>query len=156
MADFVTRQAPKASLHLFYGRNVIDEARTSRSSDPRSLRSRAALRQALLLLVEEKPFEQISVRGIALQADITFPTFYRQFAIKEALLADVAKGELSQMASLMSLPGDRYNASATVEAICEHVERHRSLSTALLTTGAATVMRDEIIKLTQFRSFSGT
>lgn len=127
----------------------MNKVRASRSSDPRSLRSRAALRQTLLLLVKEKPFEHISVREIALRAGITFPTFYRQFATKEALLADVAKDELSRMASLMSLRSDRDNAAVTAKAICEHVQKHRSLWTALLTAGAATVMKDEFVKLTE-------
>ncbi len=107
------------------------------------------MRHALLLLIEEKPFEQIPVREIALRAGVTFPTFYRQFATRDELLADVARDELARMASLMSLRSDRNNAAASARAICDHVEAHRTLWTALLTTGASGVMRDEFIKLTQ-------
>jgi AcrR family transcriptional regulator len=112
------------------------------------LRSRAALRQALLSLIKEKAFEQISVREIALRAGVTFPTFYRQFATKEALLSEIATDELSQMASLMSSHIDQRNVEISARAICEYVEERRPLWTALLTTSAAAVMREEFIKLT--------
>jgi AcrR family transcriptional regulator len=100
------------------------------------------------MLIEEKAFEQISVREIALRAGVTFPTFYRQFATKEELLADIARDELSRMASLMSLRRDRNNAAVTARSICDYVENHRSLWSALLNTSASVVMRDEFLKLT--------
>ena len=100
-------------------------------------------------LIEEKAFEQISVREIALRAGVTFPTFYRQFASKEALLSEIATDELSHMASLMGAHIDRENVEVSARAICEYVDEHRSLWTALLTTSASAVMRDEFIKLTR-------
>jgi AcrR family transcriptional regulator len=99
-------------------------------------------------LIEEKPFQSISVREIALRAGVTFPTFYRQFATKEALLSDIAEDELSRLASLMDLRSDRDNASVSAKAIFDHVAKRRSLWTALLTTSAAAVMRDKFLALT--------
>lgn len=103
----------------------------------------------MLSLIAEKAFEDISVREIALRAGVTFPTFYRQFATKEALLADIARDEISRVASLMTLRRDRNNAAMSAKAICAHVEAHRSIWKVLLTTSATIVMRDEFVALTQ-------
>lgn len=127
----------------------MTEPRASRSTDARALRSRAALREALLSLIEEKDFQQIPVREIATRAGVTFPTFYRQFATKEDLLADIARDELARLAARMSLRRDRDNAEITARSICEYVGQHRALWAVLLGTGAAAVMRDEFVKLTE-------
>lgn len=122
--------------------------RASTSADPRVLRSRAALRQAFLDLVEKKPFDEIAVREIAAEAGVTFPTFYRQYSSKEALLGDIAKDELRHMAFLMRVRPDQSDLRLAAQAICAYVEERRSLWTALLTTGAAGVMRSEFVALT--------
>lgn len=112
------------------------------------MRSRTALRLALLRLVERKPFEAIAVREIAAEAGVTFPTFYRQYATKEALLSDIATDELHHMAVLMRSRPDPGDLNRAARAICDYVEERRSLWTALLTTGAASVMRVEFVALT--------
>jgi AcrR family transcriptional regulator len=54
--------------------------------DPRVRRTRGWIREALIDLVQEKPFSDISVADIARQADIARVTFYQHFAGKEELL----------------------------------------------------------------------
>ena len=44
--------------------------------DPRALRSRKALRNALIELLQEQPLEQISVRDIVARAGVGYATFF--------------------------------------------------------------------------------
>jgi AcrR family transcriptional regulator len=58
--------------------------------DARVVRTRQALRQAMTELAEDRPLEAITVRAIAARAGVGYATFFRHYADKEALLADVA------------------------------------------------------------------
>ena len=61
-----------------------------RADDPRTVRTREALRNALLRLLERKPLEQITIREIVAHAKISYVTFFRHHPTKEALLHDIA------------------------------------------------------------------
>ena len=56
--------------------------------DPRIERSQAALRDALLDLIKERDYDDISIQEIADRADTSRVTFYRHYANKEELLID--------------------------------------------------------------------
>ena len=58
---------------------------TSTPSDPRIKRTRAALSSALLSLLEEKAFDQITIRDIVGRADIGYATFFRNYDSKAAV-----------------------------------------------------------------------
>ncbi|MCB9639587.1 MAG: TetR/AcrR family transcriptional regulator [Myxococcales bacterium] len=54
--------------------------------DRRTLRSRRLLQDALLVLLEEKDYDQISVADIAERAKVSRPTFYAHYKTKDELL----------------------------------------------------------------------
>jgi AcrR family transcriptional regulator len=56
------------------------------STDPRILRSRQMLMEALLRLLSRKEFDDISVQEIAVEASLNRATFYLHYADKNALL----------------------------------------------------------------------
>jgi len=56
--------------------------------DPRQQRTRAALRAALLDLVGDKPFAEVSISEIARHAGIARPTFYLHYREKDEILGD--------------------------------------------------------------------
>ena len=56
------------------------------ATDPRILRSRQMLMQALAKLLIEKPFDDISIQEIAEEATLNRATFYLHYADKSALL----------------------------------------------------------------------
>ncbi len=115
--------------------------------DARMLRTRAALRLALLSLIQHRPFDQISIREIVAEAGIGYATFFRHYGGKEALLEDVASVEISELFQLsfpvLSAAGNR----ASALALFQHVAAKRGIWTALLTGGAAGVMREEFIRI---------
>ena len=68
--------------------------------DLRAQKSRAALRSAMLSMLETVPFEQITVRDIAREAEKHYATFFRHYPTKEALLEDLAREEMDQLMAL--------------------------------------------------------
>lgn len=119
------------------------------NDDPRAARSRVALSKALLNLVEEKALDQITVREIALRANVGYATFFRHFPSKEALLESVAADQLRNLIHL-SLPiMAAQDMRAAEEALFSYVIAHRALWSALLTGGAASFVREEFVRLAQ-------
>jgi AcrR family transcriptional regulator len=109
-------------------------------------RSRQALRAALLRLLEERRFDQITVREITAHASTGYATFFRHYPDTWALLHDVGGEEIRHLIGF-ALPLLRVkNARVASLALCQQVEEHRPLWTALLTGGAAGAMRDEFIR----------
>ncbi len=123
--------------------------RISNPRDARVLRSREALRSALLRLLEQKPLDQISIQDITSEAGVSYPTFFRQFAAKEDLLEDIAEDEIRRLLSLTMPLFDEQQQKQALQALCEYVNDHRSLWTVLLTGGAATAMREEFIRIAE-------
>lgn len=116
--------------------------------DARQVRSRDALRQAMLDMLESSPLDQLSIRDIARAAGVGHATFYRHYATKEALLEDVAADEIRQLVD-MCVPLLGAGSYAACLALCEHVNRRRALWTTLLTGGAAATMKAELLRISQ-------
>lgn len=113
-------------------------------SDARSTRSQQALRQGLLQLMEQTPFEEITLRDIVDRAEVSYPTFYRHYAAKEDLLADLARDEITRF---MALPFARSGEGPSPgERICDYIGPRRALWRTLLMGAAAPIMRAEFIR----------
>lgn len=67
--------------------------------DRRITRSRAALRKALIELMEDRGFESITVNDLCAHAGLTRGTFYNHYQSKEALLAAFEDEVLEGLAS---------------------------------------------------------
>jgi AcrR family transcriptional regulator len=122
-------------------------ARLSRPNDARALRSREALRDALLTLIQQKPLEQVSIRDITNAAGVSYPVFFRRYASKDELLEDVATAEVR---ALLALTTPIFNATTqdeSLRALCGYVNEHRPIWTGLLTGGAASAMQQEFKRI---------
>ncbi len=116
------------------------------STDARQVRSRRALNAALLGLLQEKPFEQITIREISTRAEIGYATFFRHYPAKEALLSDIASTEIAALLE-MTMPLFRtVDSLASCVALCRWVAERRILWCALLTGGASATLRVEFIR----------
>jgi len=62
------------------------EMKAPSSTDPRVVRTRAALRQALISLILERGWDAVGIHDICQRAQIGRSTFYTHFADKEELL----------------------------------------------------------------------
>jgi AcrR family transcriptional regulator len=113
------------------------------TTDARMVRTRAAMRKALLALLERKQLDQITVRDIAAEAKIGYATFFRHHESKWELLTDVAEEEIGR---LMALGVPLLVTRGSALALCRYVREHRAIWSALLTGGAAGAMREEFIR----------
>jgi AcrR family transcriptional regulator len=115
--------------------------------DARMLRSREALRTALLELLQRKSLEQITIREIVARAEIGYATFFRHHPTKESLLRDLAAEQIDGLVN-MALPAlDAVDSRAACLALCAYVHERRALWSTLLTGGAAGSMREEFIRI---------
>ena len=121
-----------------------------RREDARILRSREALRAALLGLIERRPLDAITIRDITDAAGVGYATFYRHFTTKAALLDDVAAAQIRRLIGLsMPQQGGMIDSLASCLAIIRYVDGQRSLWRALLTGGAVATIREEIIQISR-------
>ena len=128
----------------------METAVAPRREDARIVRSREALRAALLGLIEGHPLETITIRDITDAAGVGYATFYRHFPTKAALLDDVAAAQIRQLIGLsMSSQRDVLDSYGSCLAIIRYVDQHRSLWRALLTGGAVATIREEIIQISR-------
>jgi AcrR family transcriptional regulator len=125
----------------------VNESAPARAT--RTTRTRPILCGALLSLLEERPFEQLTVREITAKADIGYATFFRHYPDKEALLNDLAASQISDLLA-MTLPMlNKADTRGSSRALCVYVWEHRKLWSALLTGGASSTLKDEFIRQAQ-------
>lgn len=118
----------------------------SAPKDARQIRSRKALSGAMLALLEEKPFDQITIRDISAKSTTGYATFFRHFPTKEALLSSVAQEEISGLLAMTVPILTDANSLESSRALCRYVNHRRKLWAALLTGGAAGIVREEFIR----------
>lgn len=119
---------------------------TSTTLDARMQRTRAALGGTLLALLEEKPFEQVTVREITRKAGVGYATFFRHYTDKEALLNDLVADQISELLEKTLPILFATDSRAACREVCTYVGERRKLWSALLTGGAAGTLRDEFIR----------
>ena len=127
----------------------IFQPHLSTASDPRAVRTREALRTALLELLENTSLEQISIRDIAARAGVGYTTYFRHHPSKESLLEELAA---EQIRTLVELSVPMMSGTETREAttaLCRYVDEHRALWSTLLTGGAAATLREEFLRLSR-------
>ena len=125
--------------------NRTYQPRYSTADDPRTVRTRESLRDALLRLLEQKSLEQITIREIVAGANISYVTFFRHHPTKEALLHDIAQEQVRRLSDLILPAIDARDTRAASTALCVYVDYNRKLWTTLLTGGAAAVMREAFL-----------
>lgn len=127
--------------------NKIYRPHLSTASDARAVRTREALRVALLDLLETQPLDQITIRDIAAGAGIGYTTFFRHHPTKESLLDDLAAEQIRSLIGLVMPVMDARSAREGSEALFSYVQERRALWTTLLTGGAAGALREEFMKV---------
>lgn len=119
------------------------------ATDARAVRTRDALRQALLALLDQKAIDEITIRDICALANVGYTTFFRHYPTKESLLGELAQEQMRQLVELAQSVTAISDTRSGARALCAYVDQHRTLWTTLLTGGAAGVMRDEFMRLSQ-------
>jgi len=103
--------------------------------DPRVRRTHQALQQALLDLIQEQPYETISIQAITDKADLNRATFYLHFSSKEELLAVALARHFEEVVARISQEaGNRpyWEDATSARIVFEHVAENSKLYKVLL------------------------
>jgi AcrR family transcriptional regulator len=119
------------------------------AKDARPVRTRAALRDAMLQLLGFKSLDEITIIDLCQTAGIGYTTFFRHHPTKQALLDDVAAEQIAQLIGLTVPIAETEDVHAAGVALFSYVSEHRKLWYTLLTGGAEGAMRNEFLRLSR-------
>src|ERR1700726_1735522 len=112
-----------------------NDARPPKKMDRRVLRTRDVLGDALMALIHEKPFAEISVQEVLDRAQISRSTFYTHYSDKNDLLLSDAEDFFEMMAFHISRKDERSNRVAPVREMFTHIAEVREFYAAMLASG---------------------
>src|SRR5664279_2120487 len=107
--------------------------------DRRVRRTRDALGDALLALIQEKPFDAITVQEVLDRAGIGRSTFYAHYQDKDDLFLSDLEEFFEMMSTLLLRRAEDSDRVAPVRELFAHVAEMRQLHSALVASGK---MRD--------------
>ncbi len=98
--------------------------------DPRVVRTRQQLREALVSLVEEKGFDALTVQDIADRAELNRATFYLHYHDKQDLLENSLRDAIDELVADIGVStGEQGQLNSDesprpIKAVFEHVAQH--------------------------------
>ena len=116
------------------------------AGETRKLKTRAALRTAMLALLGEKPFDQIQILDLTGRANIGYATFFRHYAGTEDVLNEIAGDQIRELLDMTIPVMLQYDSSVSLRKLCQYVYERRDLWRTLLAGGAAHAVRGEFVR----------
>lgn len=113
-------------------------AKGKKKTDARVRRTRDALGDALVALMQEKPFGMITVQDVLDRAKVSRSTFYSHYSDKDDLLMSDAEEFFESISMALSLHGDKSDRVFPVKEFFRHVAEVQQFITALATSGKMT------------------
>jgi AcrR family transcriptional regulator len=104
-------------------------------TDRRVVRTRDTLGDALVKLIREKPFDEITVQEILDRAGVGRSTFYTHYRDKEDLFLSDVEDFFALFSSMLTRNGADKKRLAPVEEFCAHIADVRDFITALHAAG---------------------
>ena len=95
---------------------------TAERADSRVVRTRNALGDAIVELMQKKPFEAITVAELLERARVSRSTFYEHFRDKDDLFLSDADDFFGMMAGYLAHTGEKSNRVAPVQEMLAHVK----------------------------------
>ncbi|MGG1554350.1 TetR/AcrR family transcriptional regulator [Paenibacillus ferrarius] len=129
---------------------MTDPTKPAVKTDRRILRSKRALREALLALMAQKPFATISITEIVEQANYNRGTFYANYESKEALLDDVFAELIQELLQSFRAPYEKVaifrinELQAQSVMIFQHVYANAKVYTTLLQSDVLPVLKQKM------------
>lgn len=103
--------------------------------DARVRRTRDALGDALVALMQEKPFDTITVQDVLDRAKVGRSTFYAHYSDKDDLLMSDAEEFFESVAMLLSVRGDTSERVFPVREFFGHIIEAKTFVDALVSSG---------------------
>jgi AcrR family transcriptional regulator len=125
----IKRQLSKFRCYLLIRKKAMSKL------DPRVRRTHQALQEAILELVQEKPYEAITIQEITDRSDLNRATFYLHYNSKEELLAASLESHFDAVvARIGEAVGKRpyWEDAASTQIVFEYVAENHELYKVLL------------------------
>lgn len=106
-----------------------------KKTDARVRRTRDALGDALVALMQEKPFDTITVQDVLDRAKVGRSTFYSHYSDKDDLLMSDAEEFFESVAMLLSVRGDTSDRVFPVQEFFGHITEAKQFVDALMSAG---------------------
>lgn len=101
-------------------------------TDRRIKRTHKLLQEALVILTLEKGYESVTIRELTERADVGYATFFRHYADKDALLADVLEAMKDEFLNVLDPLSIVTDPERTGVLIFEYVRANADLCRVLL------------------------
>jgi len=106
-----------------------------KKTDARVRRTRDALGDALVALMQEKPFETITVQDVLDRANVGRSTFYSHYSDKHDLLMSDTEEFFEAFSMSLSLSGDKSDRVFPVQEFFSHIIDTKQFLDALMSSG---------------------
>src|SRR5215470_12746901 len=106
-----------------------------KKTDARVRRTRDALGDALVALMQEKPFETITVQDVLDRAKVGRSTFYSHYSDKDDLLMSDAEEFFEAISTALSQQGDQSDRVFPVQEFFTHLANVQPFFKALVKSG---------------------
>lgn len=103
--------------------------------DARVRRTRDALGDALVALMQEKPFDTITVQDVLDRAKVGRSTFYALYSDKDDLLMSDAEEFFEAISMMLSVRGDQSDRVFPVREFFSHITEAKQFVEALVSSG---------------------
>jgi AcrR family transcriptional regulator len=113
---------------------AIEPGNAAESTDPRILRSRRMLMDALARLLNQKEFDDISIQEIADEATLNRATFYLHYSDKNALLEAMTAARFSELIARRGLSFSNCDGAlrAIALGVCDYLAESMSCPSQLV------------------------
>ena len=108
---------------------------SKKKTDARVQRTRDALGDALIALMQEKPFDTITVQEVLDRADVSRSTFYTHYSDKDDLLMSDAEEFFEALSMGLSAHGDKSDRVFPVQEFFSHLSDVQPFYKALVKSG---------------------
>ena len=108
---------------------------SQKKTDARVRRTRDALGDALVALMQEKSFDTITVQDVLDRAKVGRSTFYSHFSDKDDLLMSDAEEFFESIAMALSAHGDKSDRVFPVQEFLSHISEAKQFVDALMASG---------------------
>ena len=110
-------------------------AASEKKEDARVKRTRDALGDALVALMQEKPFDTITVQDVLDRAHVSRSTFYMHYSDKDDLLMSDAEDFFAALSMALSQHGDKSDRVFPVQEFFAHLSDVQPFYKALVKSG---------------------
>jgi AcrR family transcriptional regulator len=117
------------------GNEHLHLAALTKKTDARVRRTRDALGDALVALMQEKPFDTITVQDVLDRANVSRSTFYMHYSDKDDLLMSDADEFFEAISTALSQHGDKSDRVFPVQEFFTHLTDVQPFIKALVKSG---------------------